>query len=197
MKTPRLFAICGLCAFALTSANAQTKPESMIPHLRKQGAATQLIVDGKPYLALAGELRNSTTSSEAYMKPIWPRMTAAHLNTVLAAVTWELMEPQEGKFDFTVVDNILKDARANNQRVGSPLVRQLEERQVHLPAALDENQPGSFPAYPKPARQEPADPDHLERRQPRRGQPRLCGSDETLAGSGRQQTHRPDDAGRK
>jgi hypothetical protein len=30
----------------------------MIPHLEKRGTVTQLIVDGKPYLALAGELSN-------------------------------------------------------------------------------------------------------------------------------------------
>jgi hypothetical protein len=31
-----------------------------IPHLRKQGTATQPIVDGKPFLALARELGNNT-----------------------------------------------------------------------------------------------------------------------------------------
>ena len=103
--------------FILTTACAQSQPINTIPHLQQQGTAKQLVVDGKPYLALAGELRNSTTSSQAYMQPIWPRLTAAHLNTVLAAVTWELMEPREGRFDFTAVDHILKDARENNQRV--------------------------------------------------------------------------------
>jgi hypothetical protein len=44
-----------VCGVALTiSAGAQT--ENGVPHLRKQGTATQLIVDGKPFLALAGEL---------------------------------------------------------------------------------------------------------------------------------------------
>ena len=33
------------------------------PHLRQHGTATQLIVDGKPFLVLAGELGNSTSSS--------------------------------------------------------------------------------------------------------------------------------------
>ena len=33
------------------------------PHLEKRGVATQLIVDGKPFLMLSGELRNSSSSS--------------------------------------------------------------------------------------------------------------------------------------
>ena len=80
-------------------------------------AARQLIVDGKPFLCIAGELCNSSASSEAYMKPIWPRLVATHLNTVLATVCWELIEPEEGRFDFTSVDNLLKDARDNNMRL--------------------------------------------------------------------------------
>jgi hypothetical protein len=45
-----------------------------IPHLQKQGTATQLIVDDKPFLALAGELHNSSATSLEYMKPVWPRL---------------------------------------------------------------------------------------------------------------------------
>jgi len=85
-----------------------------IPHLEKRGKATQLIVDGKPFLALGGELLNSSSSSLAYMKPIWPRLTAMHLNTVLAPVSWELIEPQEGKFDFTIVDGWFKKPGSMN-----------------------------------------------------------------------------------
>jgi beta-galactosidase GanA len=46
-----------------------------------------------------------------------PRLDTMHLNTVLAAVTWELMEPREGKYDFSLVDSILIDARANHLKV--------------------------------------------------------------------------------
>ena len=34
-----------------------------LPHLRKHGAATQLMVDGKPFVMLAGELHDSSASS--------------------------------------------------------------------------------------------------------------------------------------
>jgi hypothetical protein len=88
-----------------------------MPHLEKRGAVTQLIVDEKPFLALAGELYNNSATSLEYMKPIWPRLTAMHLNTVLAAVSWAQFEPAPGKFDYTLVDGLVRDARANNLRL--------------------------------------------------------------------------------
>jgi hypothetical protein len=42
-----------------------------IPQLRKQGSATQLVVDGKPFLILGGELGNSTASDIERMRPMW------------------------------------------------------------------------------------------------------------------------------
>jgi hypothetical protein len=92
------------------SSSGRKEPTSL-PHLRKQGATTQLIVEGKPYLILAGELHNSSTSSIEYMKPIWPKLKQMNLNTVLAVVSWALIEPEEGKFDFTIVDNMIHEAR--------------------------------------------------------------------------------------
>jgi beta-galactosidase GanA len=82
--------------------------------LAEAGTATQLIVDGKPFLALAGELSNNGATSVEYMKPIWPKLVEAKLNTVLAGVSWNQIEPQEGKFDFSVVDGIIQDARSHN-----------------------------------------------------------------------------------
>jgi hypothetical protein len=76
-----------------------------------------MIVDGKPFLMLAGELRNSTTSSLEFMKPVWPKLVALRLNTVLAAVQWELLEPKEGQYDFTLVDAQIHAAESYNLRL--------------------------------------------------------------------------------
>ena len=87
------------------------------PRLESRGSATQLIVDGKPFLILGGELHNSSSSSLEYMKPIWPQLAAMNLNTVVTPLSWELIEPAEGKYDFTLVDGLLDQARQQHQRI--------------------------------------------------------------------------------
>ncbi len=73
----------------------------------------QLIVDGEPFLILGGELHNSSSSSLNFMKPIWPELAGMNLNTVLTPVSWELIEPEEGKFDFSLVDGLIDEAGRN------------------------------------------------------------------------------------
>lgn len=77
----------------------------------------QLVVDGHPFLILGGELANSSASSRAYMAQVWPRLRAMGLNTLLAPVSWELIEPAEGRMDFAGVDALIEDARTNGMRL--------------------------------------------------------------------------------
>lgn len=99
-----------ICIAVLCSL-ASSQP---IPHLERRGDATQLMVDGKPFLILGGELYNNSATSLEFMKPIWPRLSAMHLNTALAPISWALLEPSEGKFDYTLVDGLIRDARSQN-----------------------------------------------------------------------------------
>ena len=90
---------------------------SSIPKLVKNGAYTQLIVDDKSFLILGGELGNSSASSNEYMRPIWPKLKQMNLNTVIAPVYWELTEPAENKFDFSLVDSLIAHARLFNMKL--------------------------------------------------------------------------------
>jgi hypothetical protein len=87
--------IIGTIVCCLLYSNAQETPVH-VPHLKKNGNYTQLIVDNKPFLILGGELGNSSASSNDYMQPIWPKLRQMNLNTVFAPVYWELMEPLAG-----------------------------------------------------------------------------------------------------
>ncbi len=118
MKTPINFRRASLCAlmFLMAGVLAFSAPSS-IPRLEKRGQAVQLIVDDQPYLALAGELTNTAASSPEHMKETWPHLVKVGLNTVLAPIAWAWIEPEEGNYDFTFADNIIRDARAHNMRV--------------------------------------------------------------------------------
>src|SRR2546423_6677635 len=84
------------------------------PALVSHGEATQLDVHGQPFLMLGGELSNSAASSAAYMAAVWPKLRSMNLNTVLAPVSWQLVESSEGRFDFSSVDALLAGARRND-----------------------------------------------------------------------------------
>lgn len=86
-----------------------------LPHLRKTKRSSQLTVKGQPFLTLAAELHNSTWSSPDYMSKIWPDMKARHINTLLGPVTWEVVEPIEGQFNFRELDQIILDARSHGR----------------------------------------------------------------------------------
>ena len=110
-----LFAIA--LSLVLIGARAQMA-DPAIPHLDKRNGQMQLIVDGKPFLMLAAELHNSATGSAHRMAPVWQQMADKNFNTVLAPVSWELLEPEEGKFDFTQVDNMINGARKAGLKLG-------------------------------------------------------------------------------
>ena len=94
-----------------------TAPPEPVPRLQRVGNITQLLVNGKPWIALAGEVHNSTASSEAFMRPVWDRLAQLQLNTVVTPAYWELVEPREGRFDFSLVDMQIREARAHSMRL--------------------------------------------------------------------------------
>lgn len=105
----RLF-LSTLFIFSTASLSAQ-------PYLKQQAGIKQLYVHDKPYLILGGELGNSSSSNTEYMKPIWGKVKNLHANTILAPVYWELIEPEEGKFNFDLVNDLIINARKNDLKL--------------------------------------------------------------------------------
>jgi beta-galactosidase GanA len=88
-----------------------------MPHIERTGDFTELIVDGKPFIILGGKIHNSSSSSLDYMEPIRDKLVALNCNTAIAPVYWELIEPEEGKFNFSLVSGLIIKAREHGLRL--------------------------------------------------------------------------------
>ena len=82
-----------------------------------QYGGTQLIVNDEPFLMIGGELHNSSNSTTTYMNSLWEPLQSLNINTVLATIAWEQFEPVEGKYDYTLIDNLIEGARMHNLKV--------------------------------------------------------------------------------
>lgn len=74
-------------------------------------------VNSEPFIMLAGEVHNSNSSSVEVMEPIWQKAENLGMNTLLLPVTWEMLEPAEGEFDFTLVDGLIRQARGYGMHI--------------------------------------------------------------------------------
>src|SRR5262245_34381947 len=96
----------------LAARAAVAAPAPEIPRLVTDGwGGARLVVDGKPFTVLGGELGNSNASNVALAKPMFAKLAAMKLNTVLVPVSWELCEPAEGKWSFDLVGGLIREAR--------------------------------------------------------------------------------------
>ena len=91
----------------------------MIPVMKKSKTdCFYLELGGKPFPMLAGELHNSASSDLVHMQEtVWPALSGLGMNTVLAAVTWESVEPQEGVYNLTLLEGLLQQAQKEGMRL--------------------------------------------------------------------------------
>lgn len=87
------------------------------PRLQHCGNAAHIVVDNKPMLIIGGEIGNSSASTSEDVEHYFGYLHQLGLNTVLAPVSWELIEPEEGRFDMTMLESILTEARKNDLKV--------------------------------------------------------------------------------
>jgi hypothetical protein len=86
------------------------------PRLVQRDGHHALLVDGKPFLMLGAQAHNSSNYPRALGK-VWAAANDAHANTVLMPVAWQQVEPQEGQFDFSFLDVLVKEARQQDKRL--------------------------------------------------------------------------------
>jgi hypothetical protein len=120
MRFASLLRSRSFCTFAASAIFAITVVPQAIaveaPRLVQKDGRYALMVDGRPYLILGGQIHNSS-AWPSELPQVWQSMAALHANTVAAPVYWEQLEAVEGRFDFTNVDQIVEGARAHNLHV--------------------------------------------------------------------------------
>lgn len=87
------------------------------PEIKRRADGYSFQVDGRPFIALAGEVHNSACTSEEYMQEVWRRAEDLHCNTILAPVYWEHLEPREGQYNDAIVRRLLDGAREYQMRL--------------------------------------------------------------------------------
>jgi hypothetical protein len=103
-----------LFLFCLTAAALTFAAES--PRFVQKDGRWALLVDGRPYLMLGGQLHNSS-AWPSELPRVFKALEELHANTMEAPVYWEQMEPQEGKFNWENVDALVNGAREHNLHV--------------------------------------------------------------------------------
>jgi hypothetical protein len=103
-------------AGALLSAACLPALSAEAPRIVHNNGRSALLVDGKPFLILGGQIHNSS-AWPSELPRVWNSMADLHANTIEAPIYWEQFESQPGKFDFTNIDAIVKGARAHDLRV--------------------------------------------------------------------------------
>lgn len=73
--------------------------------------------NGKPFFTIGGQARNSSSQSSETMKKVWSGMEKMGLNTLAAPVYWSLLEPEEGVFDYSQVELLLKEAKEHGVKL--------------------------------------------------------------------------------
>ena len=107
------FCISLLLCLLVLGAQAQRQPR-----LEYRGNSTaRIVVNDRPMLMIGGELGNSSASMPEDVKRTLSHLHKLGLNTVLVPVSWELIEPQEGKYDMGTLDAILSEASRNELKV--------------------------------------------------------------------------------
>jgi len=117
-------ALSALALLAAGAASAQTQapPKAKaaasvpLPRLVTEAGRHALMVDGAPYLILGAQANNSS-GYPAQLPMVWPAIQTIGANTLEIPITWEQIEPTEGRFDFSFVDLLLGQARAHHVRL--------------------------------------------------------------------------------
>jgi hypothetical protein len=135
----RLTALFIFASIAISQLSADQPPRVV-----KKDGRHALLVDGRPYFILGGQIHNSS-GWPSELSQVWESMAALHANTIAAPVYWEQFEPEPGKFDFTNVDAIVEGARTHHLHVIILWFGTWKDGNMHYVPAWVKNDTARFP----------------------------------------------------
>ena len=109
----RVVAALSILMMSATAPAAETAP---LPRIVSTDGKHALMVDGRPFLMLGAQANNSS-NYPAMLPKVWPVVKALGANTFWIPIAWEQVEPIEGRFDFSFLDVLLRQARENDVRL--------------------------------------------------------------------------------
>jgi hypothetical protein len=88
----------------------------MMPKIIEKDGRHALLVDGRPFLILGGQAHNSS-AWPGMLPQLWQSVEQMHANTLEVPIYWEQVESQPGKFDFSLIDTLVIQAREHKARL--------------------------------------------------------------------------------
>ena len=110
VKKMRFIVLVLAVAFMSAGKICSQTGSGTIPKIIEKNGRHALLVDGQPFFMLGGQAHNSS-GWPGMLPQVWSAVEAMHANTLEVPIYWEQIEAQPGKFDFSLVDTLLKQGR--------------------------------------------------------------------------------------
>jgi hypothetical protein len=141
-RTARVPFLVVLAALAASFGGAATPRP--IPRLERVEGRFRLLVDGEPFLILGAQAHNSSASAPAALEQFFEGVRVLGANTAEAPVYWELIEPEPGRFDFRLVDELVAGARRAGVRLVVLWFASWKNGEMHYAPAWVKRDPATY-----------------------------------------------------
>ena len=130
---------------ALLAASAgHAASERPIPRLERVDGRARLLVDGEPFLILGAQAHNSSASDPAALARFFEGVATLRANTAEVPVSWELLEPERGRYDFRLVDELVGQARRAGVRLVVLWFASWKNGEMHYAPAWVKRDPSAY-----------------------------------------------------
>jgi hypothetical protein len=134
-----------------SAASAQSTPTATaadtltpLPKIVNHNGRYTLLVDNQPYLILGGQAHNSSAWPST-LPAVWTAIDNLHANTLEIPIYWEQIEPEQNKFDYSLIDTLLTQGRQHHTRLVLLWFATWKNGSNHYMPAWMKTQPDRYP----------------------------------------------------